>query len=42
MIFPTIKHLERVATFESVADLFAFAETKKTIPVTPDMRPGPE
>jgi recombination protein RecT len=42
MIFPTIKHLERIATFATVSDLFAFADTKKTLPVTPDVRPGPE
>ncbi len=38
LIFPTIKHLERVAQFATVADLIAFADTKKTIPVTPDVR----
>jgi recombination protein RecT len=42
MIFPTIKHLERVAKFEDVSGLFAFTETKNTLPVTPDVRPGPE
>jgi 8-oxo-dGTP pyrophosphatase MutT (NUDIX family) len=41
MIFPTIKHLERIGTFANVADLLAFTETKKTIPVTPEVRPGP-
>lgn len=41
MIFPTIKHLERIGTFATVDALFAFAETKTTLPVTPDMRPGP-
>ncbi len=40
MIFPTIKHLERVAAFANVDELLAFADTKKTIPVTPDVRPG--
>jgi 8-oxo-dGTP pyrophosphatase MutT (NUDIX family) len=40
MIFPTLKHLERVGEFATVADLLAFADTKKTIPVTPDVRPG--
>ena len=38
MIFPTIKHLERVGGFATVDDLLAFADTKKTIPVTPDVR----
>jgi 8-oxo-dGTP pyrophosphatase MutT (NUDIX family) len=42
MIFPTIKHLERIGGFAKVDDLFAFAETKKRLPVTPDVRPGPE
>lgn len=42
MIFPTIKHLERIGTFGYVNELFAFAETKMTLPVTPDVRPGPE
>jgi 8-oxo-dGTP pyrophosphatase MutT (NUDIX family) len=41
MIFPTIKHLERVGSFASVDELIAFAETKKTLPVTPELRPGP-
>jgi len=41
MIFPTIKHLERVGTFATVDLLLGFAETKKTVPVTPDVRPGP-
>lgn len=41
MVFPTIKHLERVGTFANVYDLLAFTETKKTIPVTPEVRPGP-
>ncbi len=41
MIFPTIKHLERIGTFATVEALLAFAETKKTLPVTPDVRPGP-
>ena len=40
MIFPTIKHLERVGAFATVSDLLAFTDTKKTIPVTPDVRPG--
>jgi len=41
MIFPTIKHLERINTFATVEALFSFAETKKLIPVTPEVRPGP-
>jgi recombination protein RecT len=41
MIFPTIKHLERIGGFKNVYDLLAYTETKKTIPVTPEVRPGP-
>lgn len=41
MVFPTIKHLERLSSFATVDELLAFAETKKTIPVTPEVRPGP-
>jgi len=41
MIFPTIKHLERIGGFANVYDLLAFTETKKTIPITPEVRPGP-
>lgn len=41
LIFPTIKHLERFGTFAKVDDVLAFADTKKTIPVTPDVREGP-
>jgi len=41
MIFPTIKHLERIGTFACVDDLLTFTETKKTIPITPEVRPGP-
>jgi 8-oxo-dGTP pyrophosphatase MutT (NUDIX family) len=40
MVFPTIKHLERVAAFATVDDLLAYADVKKTIPVTPDVRDG--
>jgi recombination protein RecT len=41
MIFPTIKHIERVGGFSNVYDLLTYTETKKTIPVTPEVRPGP-
>lgn len=41
LIFPTYKHLERIAQFATVDELLAFAATKKTIPVTPDVREGP-
>ncbi len=38
MIFPTIKHLERIAQFAHVDQLLQFADAKKTLPVTPDMQ----
>jgi len=41
LVYPTIKHLERVGGFANVYDLLAYTETKKTIPVTPEIRPGP-
>ncbi len=41
MIFPTIKHLERLAEFSSVDDVMAFARTKPILPVTPDVFDGP-
>jgi 8-oxo-dGTP pyrophosphatase MutT (NUDIX family) len=41
MIFPTIKHIERIGGFKTVDDLLAFADAKKTIPITPEVRPGP-
>lgn len=42
MIFPTIKHLERIARYTTVDDLLAFALAKSIVPVTPDVRDGPE
>ena len=41
MVFPTIKHLERIMLFKTVDALLQFADVKKTIPVTPDVREGP-
>jgi recombination protein RecT len=38
IVFPTAKHLERVAEYATVAALLAFADRKGTIPVTPEMR----
>jgi 8-oxo-dGTP pyrophosphatase MutT (NUDIX family) len=35
LIFPTIKHLERLAAFSTIDALFAFAETKPIVPVAP-------
>jgi len=40
MIFPTIKHLERLAEFRSVDDVLEFARTKPVLPVTPDVLEG--
>jgi 8-oxo-dGTP pyrophosphatase MutT (NUDIX family) len=41
MIFVTIKHLERIGGFASVDDLLAFAETKETVTIMPEVGPGP-
>ncbi|MFN2459165.1 MAG: NUDIX hydrolase [Candidatus Velthaea sp.] len=40
MIFPTIKHLERLAAFENVDALLAFAREKTILTVTPDIFEG--
>jgi 8-oxo-dGTP pyrophosphatase MutT (NUDIX family) len=41
LIFPTIKHLERIAPFHDVAAMLAFARTKTITTVTPEVQPGP-
>ncbi len=41
LIFPTIKHLERIAPYRTVDDLLAFARTKAIVTVSPDVQPGP-
>jgi len=41
LIFPTIKHLERIAPFDRVDALLRFAETKAIVTVSPDVQPGP-
>ncbi len=41
LIFPTIKHLERIAPYRTVDELLAFARTKSIATVTPDVQPGP-
>jgi len=41
LIFPTIKHLERIAPYGTVDDLLAFARTKTIVTVSPDVQPGP-
>ncbi|GAC1405058.1 MAG: NUDIX hydrolase [Candidatus Velthaea sp.] len=38
LIFPTIKHLERLETYSSVDELLEFAAKKSIVPVLPDMR----
>jgi 8-oxo-dGTP pyrophosphatase MutT (NUDIX family) len=37
LIYPTIKHLERLASFDDIEALFAFALTKPIITITPDV-----
>jgi len=37
LIFPTIKHLERLAAYPSVDALIRFAQTKSIVPVMPDV-----
>ena len=41
LIFPTIKHLERIAPYRTVDELLAFARTKPIVTVTPEVQPGP-
>jgi 8-oxo-dGTP pyrophosphatase MutT (NUDIX family) len=41
LIFPTIKHLERIAPFDDVEGLLGFARTKTITTVTPEVQPGP-
>jgi len=36
MVYPTIKHVERLAQFENLAELFAFARTKPIYSIMPD------
>ena len=42
LIFPTIKHLERIAPYGTVDELLAFARTKPIVTVSPDVQPGPQ
>jgi 8-oxo-dGTP pyrophosphatase MutT (NUDIX family) len=42
LIFPTIKHLERIAPYRTVEDVLAFAAAKTIVTVTPEVQPGPE
>jgi recombination protein RecT len=41
LIFPTIKHLERIAPYRTVDELTAFARAKTIVTVSPDVQPGP-
>ena len=41
MIFPTIKHLERIARYDTVDEVLAFARNKTIVTVSPDVQPGP-
>jgi 8-oxo-dGTP pyrophosphatase MutT (NUDIX family) len=40
LVFPTIKHLARIAPFRTVDALVGFARTKSIVPVTPDVLDG--
>jgi 8-oxo-dGTP pyrophosphatase MutT (NUDIX family) len=40
LVFPTIKHLERLAAFESIDALLAFAREKPIITIMPDLPPS--
>ncbi len=42
LIFPTIKHLERIAPFPTVDELMRFAATKPIVTVSPEVQPGPD
>ncbi len=41
LIFPTIKHLERIAPYRTVDEVLAFARAKTIVTVTPEVQPGP-
>ena len=40
LVYPTIKHLERLAAFERVADALAFARSKPIVTIMPDRAPS--
>ena len=42
LIFPTIKHLERIAPYRTVDELLEFARGKTIVTVSPEVQPGPE
>jgi len=39
IVFPTLRHLERLTAFASVAEFVAHARTRRPVPVMPDMTP---
>lgn len=41
LIFPTIKHLERIAPYATVDELLQFADAKTIVTVSPEVQPGP-
>jgi recombination protein RecT len=41
LIFPTVKHLERIAPYATMDELLTFARTKPIVTVSPDVQPGP-
>ena len=41
LIFPTIKHLERIAPYRTADELLAFAREKTIVTVSPEVQPGP-
>ncbi len=40
LVYPTIKHLQRLVGFENVADALAFARTKPIVTIMPDRAPS--
>lgn len=40
LVFPTIKHLERLAAFESIDAVLAFAREKPIVTIMPDLPPS--
>ncbi|MBV8639656.1 MAG: NUDIX hydrolase [Candidatus Eremiobacteraeota bacterium] len=40
LVYPTIKHLERLAGFERVADALSYARTKPILTIMPDRAPS--
>lgn len=40
LVFPTIKHLVRIAPFTTVEALIDFTRTKAIVPITPDVQDG--